>query len=264
MPLSPADVTATRAVFDATSWFGALPEPVKQAFLRRATARRVRKGDVLTVQGTPLDGVGVILEGEVEWFRQYGNGQQALMYQAGPGAWLGLGNILAGIPLVTAIASTKGRVVLITRAQFEDLVREHPRFYRDLTRVLVALLDVTLGMLAEAREFTAEARVCSHLATFAELRARDARADDGEPLALPLSQAQLAGLVGLSRQRVNTILVQLGDLGLVVSRFRKIVVPDVVRLRAHAIACMGRPESALARGDAADARRDRKRVRKVG
>ncbi len=255
MPLTPAQQASLMALFDQTSWFAALPEALRQAFFRRSSIRRIRKGDVLTIQGTPLDGLGIVLEGEVDWMRQFGDQQEALMYVAGPGSWFGLGNVLANLPLVTATARTDGRVALLTRPQFEDLVGEHPRFYRDLTGVLVGLLDATLGLLAESRALASESRVCAHLATFAELRARETGARRGEPLVLPLSQAQVARMVGLSRQRLNPILVQLGALGLVTTRFREVVVHDVDRLRDHAAACLPRPFDVATSGRRRRARR---------
>ncbi len=241
MPLNVTQQATVMALFDPASWFVSLPEPVRQAFFRRATLRRVEKGDVLTIQGTPLDGLGVVVEGEVDWVREFGDQQESLMYVAGPGSWLGLGNVLANLPVVTATARTHGRVALLTRPQFEDLVSEHPRFYRDSTGVLVGLLDATLGLLAESRALASESRACAHLATFAEMRAREASVGRGEPLVLPLSQTELARMVGVSRQRLNPVLARLGALGLLTTRFREVVVHDIDRLRAHAIACLPQP-----------------------
>jgi CRP/FNR family cyclic AMP-dependent transcriptional regulator len=238
VPLNLAQQAAVMALFDPTSWFVSLPDPVRQAFFRRATIRHIEKGDVLTIQGTPLDGLGIVVEGNVDWLREFGDRQESLMYVAGPGSWFGLGNVLANRPVVTATARTDGRVVLLTRPQFEDLVREHPRFYRDLTAVMVGLLDATLGLLAESRALASESRACAHLATFAELRAQEAGLGRGEPLVLPLSQTELARMVGVSRQRLNPVLARLGALGLLTTRFREVVVHDIDKLRAHAIACL--------------------------
>jgi len=243
MPLTDTQVAAVRGLLESGSWFKGLPGDIKDAFFRRATIRRIRKGEVIGVAQVPLDGACVILEGHVQMLRHYGDEDETLIHVAGPGSWIGVASLLGTAPLVTSVASTPGRVVLLTRAQFENLVREYPRFYRDLTAVLIAFTDAALTLLANTRELTSESRVCAQIAAMAEMWARDAPSRAGEPLSLPLSQAELARIVGISRQRLNAVLARLMGLGLLSASFRRIVIPDVGRLRAHALASMARPAS---------------------
>jgi len=124
---------------------------------------------VIGVAQVPLDGACVILEGHVQMLRALRNEDETLIHVAGPGSWIGVASLLGTAPLVTSVASTPGRVVLLTRAA----VRK-PRGASTLastatfTAVLIAFTDARPHLLANTRELTWSRGVCAQIAAMAE------------------------------------------------------------------------------------------------
>ena len=210
-------------------WFGGLPAPLQELILSRSVVRKFAKGQVISVEDSVPKGLHGILEGQVHLVREVGSGDEALLHVAEPGYWFGEFGVLTGRPtVVTALAHSAVRIVFLSKAQFDRILAEHPRYYQAFASLIFERYEGLVRVFAEFRDLAPESRLRVRLSAMARLRARD-RPEAG-PVSLVVSQAELARLVGASRQTLNVILSKLREQGVIEASFRRIRVLDVARL----------------------------------
>lgn len=213
----------------AGEWFGSLAAPLQDLILSRSTVRKFAKGQVISVEESPPDFLLAVLEGTVYVVRDVGGGEEALIHVGEPGFWYGAVYLLTGSPTVaTLLAHTPVRALILSKAQFDRILAEDPRHYPAFARLALDRYRVVVGMLAELRELAPEARLRGRLVALAKLRMQDRRHSGAVSLAV--SQADLARMVGVSRQTLNVLLGRLSKTGLIEVGFRRIRVLDAARL----------------------------------
>jgi CRP/FNR family cyclic AMP-dependent transcriptional regulator len=203
-------------------WFGGLPGELQLLILGRSRVRDYAKGQVITLEGQATTGLRAVLEGQVRMVRQAGVGDEGLVYVGEQGFWFGEYAVLMDAPevLVSVIARTKTRILFLPKAEFEGIVREEPRYFRDFARLALARLAVFLKAYVQASSLTPETRLRGQLALLTQLKIEE-RSVQG-PVDLPLSQADLAAIVGVSRQTINPMLGTLAEQGVIELGFRRI------------------------------------------
>ncbi|HVF75591.1 MAG TPA: Crp/Fnr family transcriptional regulator [Acidimicrobiales bacterium] len=191
--------------------------------------RHYRKGAVLFAEGDRADRVIVVVAGQVKVTRATDAGREVVLAVRGPGEVLGeLSAVDGGACSATAVALEPVDARIIPASAFRAYLAEQPgAAYR--------LLEVVVGRLREADRVRVEfggldtvARVASRLSELA--REYGAPVAGGTEIALALSQDELAGWVGSSREAVAKALRQLRDLGCIETGRRRIVVRDLARL----------------------------------
>lgn len=213
----------------AGEWFGGLAAPLQDLILSRSIVRKFAKGQVISVEESPPDFLLAVLEGTVYVVRDVGGGDEALIHVGEPGFWYGALYLLTGSPTVaTVLAHTPVRALVLSKAQFDRILAEDPRHYAAFARLALDRYRVLVSMLAELRELAPEARLRARLVALAKLRMQDRR--QAGPVSLTVPQADLARMVGVSRQTLNVLLGQLSKAGLIEVGFRSVRVLDVVRL----------------------------------
>jgi CRP-like cAMP-binding protein len=118
-------------------------------------------------------------------------------------------------------------------------VRDFPDFLHEHGRVAVLLMRLIVGRLRDADRKRVEygaydttGRVATRLVELAERYGEPV--DGGVRVALPLSQDELAGWTGASREAVSKALRTLRDRGLIETGRLRVVVHDLEELRRHA------------------------------
>jgi len=211
----------------------------------------------------PVHGLVAVLAGQVAMVRHVGDGEPALIHVATPGFWFGDSGVLAGAAVVSAIAQTAVRAVLVPAREVERILADEPRYYPCFFENSLVRLKMLLRYFAETARLSPEYRLRLRLADLADLR-RGEQAVPGRAVELGISQAELAQIVGLSRQRLNARLKALQKEGWIALGPRRIRVLDPNGLRASASGALALPTTRLpthvgARFDAAvvgDARTD--------
>jgi CRP/FNR family cyclic AMP-dependent transcriptional regulator len=203
-------------------WFGGLPGELQLLILGRSRVRDYAKGQVITLEGQATTGLRAVLEGQVRMVRQAGVGDEGLVYVGEQGFWFGEYAVMMDAPevLVSVIARTKTRILFLPKAEFEGIVREEPRYFRDFARLALARLAVFLKAYVQASSLTPETRLRGQLALLTQLKIEE-RSVQG-PVDLPLSQGDLAAIVGVSRQTINPMLGTLAEQGVIELGFRRI------------------------------------------
>ncbi len=202
-------------------WFGALEPALQQLIVQRSIVVRFEPGDYLIEEGSPPKGLYAVLEGRIRATRRLAAGRDAPVHVGGRGFWCGDYATLAGQPTIgSTIADTRVRALFLSAAGFERIVDEEPRYYRAFMALLLERYARVFGSVAELHGLPSEERLRRRLERIAALW-RDDLPTRG-PVDIPLSQVELAGMVGLSRQRLSTLLGRLEAQGLIEVGFRNI------------------------------------------
>jgi CRP/FNR family transcriptional regulator, cyclic AMP receptor protein len=100
-------------------------------------AQRFRPGAALFHRGSPGTGVYLVEAGEVQVILEGGKGEKQLLEVAGPGAILGLSEIMAAVKYrVTAIAGEETKAVFIPREEFLAFLHDHCDYCLQVVSVL--------------------------------------------------------------------------------------------------------------------------------
>jgi CRP/FNR family transcriptional regulator, cyclic AMP receptor protein len=199
----------------------ALSSDDRAALIERGRRRRYPRGAELFHEGDRSDFVVVLLEGRIKVVIHGEDGTESLLSVRGPGAIVGE---LAGVDdsprLATVLAVDPVTAQVLRAAEFEQFIGSHPS-------AAVALLRVVVGRLREADRRRAEFGGLDVTRRLAQLLADLVGGD----LEVRLSQEELAGMIGASRESVARALRRLRDARVVTTGRRRVTVVDAGRLR---------------------------------
>lgn len=175
--------------------------------------RRLRVGATLFAQGTPARALYGVVEGEMVMRFGSAEGAESTIELAGPMRLFGLAALAGGRPSTyEAVARQASLVLAIGQPAYELLMDRLPGFGRALMREFALRHDGTLHMLHASRLQPAAQRLSLAITQLCAAGRAPAEQPDGTRL-LKTTQAELAGLCGLSRQTVNLALRQLAQGG---------------------------------------------------
>lgn len=196
--------------------------------------RRHRAGEVLFREGDPGDAVLVVLSGRVKLHGVTETGREAVLGVREPGDLIGEMSAIDGAPRsATATAFEPVEVLAVPPSAFTAFLARTPG-------VAVVVLRTVMARLRDADrkrvEFVAQdtvGRVCARLVELGERFGRPC--DDGVEIDLTITQEELAGWTGSSREAVIKALHALRELRWVATRRRGITLLDVDALRRRAV-----------------------------
>jgi CRP-like cAMP-binding protein len=197
------------------------------------TRRRYRRLEVIFHEGDPGESLHVVVAGRVKITRESMEGEEAIVAIIGAGDTFGELVLLDGaVRSATATAIEPTETLTMTRAAFSSLVDVSDPFRWQLLGGIAHRLRRLTDQLAEVHFLDIGGRLALTLTRLAEEAAPGVPTD--VRLARPLTQSDLAAMVGGTRQRVNQILGELADEGLVAIDAGGILVRDVAALRNRA------------------------------
>jgi CRP-like cAMP-binding protein len=195
--------------------------------------RRFARGAALFHERQPSDRVAMLLAGRVKLYSTTVDGREVLFEVRGPGELLGeLGSIDGRPRSASALALEPVEALVVPAADFRSIIERSPR-------AAVHLLGVVAGRLREADrrrvEYAAFDTVGRVAARLVELAGRYGEpGPEGVLIDLTITQEELAGWTGASREAVSKALHQLRGLGWIETGRRRIRVLDLEELRRRA------------------------------
>ena len=205
----------------------AVPEVSRLTSVRRTTS--------LFSQDQPADSVYFLEDGLVKLTRTNHSGGRIILGICGPGQIIGeevLANDAASYYAEAEILSQSSLLRVPKDAMLRAMV-SNP----ELSNALVTFLLERKLALAQKVELLClhdvEYRILFYLAELSKLVKPQ---DDGEGYQLPITQLELADLIGATRETTSTTLNQLERRGLVKLSRRLLTVPSPVTLRSAAMA----------------------------
>jgi CRP-like cAMP-binding protein len=195
--------------------------------------RRFRRNEVIFHEGDLGDSLHVVVEGRVKITRESTEGDEAIVVILSPGDSFGELVLLDGAPRsATATAMEPTETMTMARSTFVELVEGGSPFRRRLLTGVAQRIRRLTDQFAEVHFLDLAGRLALQLTRLAEETA-PGQATDIE-LGTALTQSDLAAMVGGTRQRVNQIIGDFADEGLVRHEGGRIVVRDLERLRQRA------------------------------
>lgn len=178
----------------------------------RMELRSFARGETLFHQGDPSTAMFVVLEGRVVIATRSGDGREAVV------AVLEKGGLFGELAMFDdAPRSADGRaladsvIAVLPYAPVRETLQEHPELLWVMVRLLAERLRATDEALADAVFLDVPARTAKRLLELA---------GDADRFSIPLTQEELASMIGASRERVNKALALFTKLGWIESEGR--------------------------------------------
>jgi CRP-like cAMP-binding protein len=214
-------------------FLGALEPEAADALRSFGITRRYARGTALFHERQAADRIVVVVAGTVKLVSVSEDGKEVLLALRGSGDLLGELGALDGQPRsATAIALDDVEGLVVSAGDFMVFLERHPR-------VALVILKMLARRLRDADrkrlELAAQDSMSRVAARIVELSERFGEADDGAiRIELPISQEELAGWTGCSRDSVVKALQAMRGLGWIETQRRQITVLDAGALRRRA------------------------------
>ncbi len=233
-PHQPPDESTLRTALEGMPLFSDLRVEDLAALAATVRTRRYRRGEVIFRQGDPGDGLHIILSGRVKISTVSESGGEAILVTLRPAEFFGALALLDGEPRsASATAVEASETLILPRDRFRQLVDEVPGIRDHLLTQLARELRRLTSHVEELHFLDIAGRLAAQLARMGEEQGRPS--DDGElRLDGPITQGELAAMVGSTRQSVNKLLGWLIDDGLIRLERDSIVIVDLPGLQRAA------------------------------
>jgi CRP-like cAMP-binding protein len=209
-------------------------EPAELEALRAAgTRRRYPAGAMLFHEGERSDYVIAVFAGRVKISYYTADGKEVVLGVRGGGELLGEMSALDGETRSASASALEPVDAVVLRAEeFTQFLSANPRTAFLLLRMVSRRLRDADRKRIEFAAHDSIGRVARRLVELADRYGE--RTDDGVVIKLPLSQQELAGWTGSSREAVSKALQALRARGWIETRRRQIVVRDMDALADRA------------------------------
>ena len=203
----------------------------REAFLAVARPRTFARNEVLCHEGDPADSLHLVEHGHLAVHAGLASGATATFTVLSTGDYFGELALLRADHRRTATVTAlePSRTLALAATAFDALCRRSPGIERIVSALLADRIDILSRRLLETMYESVDRRVYRRLLELA----RSYRGPDGGSdgtATIPLSQTQLANLVGATRPSVNQVLQRLAELQVVGLSRSRIEVLDLAAL----------------------------------
>jgi CRP/FNR family transcriptional regulator, cyclic AMP receptor protein len=199
----------------------------REAFLALAHRRTYARNEVLCHEGDPADSLHLVQDGHLAVHAGLASGASATFTILSSGDYFGELALLRADRRRTATVTAlePSRTLAVAVSAFDALCQRNPGIERVVATLLADRIDILSRRLVETMYESLDRRVYRRLLELA----RSYGGSDGAAT-VPLSQTQLAELVGATRPSVNQVLQRLAGLGVVRLSRSRIEVVDLAAL----------------------------------
>jgi CRP/FNR family transcriptional regulator, cyclic AMP receptor protein len=184
-----------RRLLDATELFAALPEDALAELSAQAVPRELARNELLFRQGDPSSCLYVVDEGRIAIASQSGDGRETVIAVLERGGLFGELSLFDDAPrMADARALVDTTVLEVPHEPVRSILQSRPELLWVIVRLLVHRLRATDEALAELVFLDVPARTARRLLELS---------GDVDRFTLPVTQEELAAMVGASRERVN-------------------------------------------------------------
>lgn len=207
-----------RELLAQTDLFGELTPDELDSIVATATEKDLRRGDVLFVEGDASTDLYVVEDGRIAIARRSVDGRESVM------ALMERGDVIGEMSLfddkgrsAEARALEHSRVIVVDNESVRALYDARPGLLWHVVEMLVNRLRDTNAGLADSVFLDVTGRTAKRLLEMA---------GDADEFTLPVTQEELAGMVGASRERVNKAIASFVRLGWIDQRDRRYRITD--------------------------------------
>lgn len=192
-------------MLETTQLLGVLPPDTLEALRQKATTRTMSRNEVLFHQGDSAAEMFAIVSGRIAILTRSPDGRESLVAVLDDGSLFGELALFDGGPRsADARALEESSLIVLGYDAVRAAIDAQPTMLWVIVRLLARRLRDTDESLADAVFLDVPARTAKRLLDIA---------GDADEFRLPMTQEDLAGLVGASRERVNKALSLFTRLG---------------------------------------------------
>ena len=189
---------------------------------------RYPRGSILFGEGEETDFALLIHKGHVKITV---GSRERIVGIRGPGEVVGEMAAIEAEPRSASVyAMTDVEALYVSAAKWREFLDAHPSVMRGLLLLLAGRLREATRKQAEAGYLALERRVAMSLLELAEMIGES----DEDGISLVISQAELGGLVGTSRETVSQVIGQLKQWGIIRTGRQRVLIHDQEKLSAVA------------------------------
>lgn len=220
----------TSAVLAHSPLLANLPEDALNRLGAASRRRTYRRGEVIFHQGDPGDSLHFLIEGRVKVVLDAESGEEAVIAILGPGDCFGELSLIDGEPRSATVETLEAvQTISLSRESFMAFVRANPLTAERMLVALAGMVRRTDESMADLVFLDLEGRLVKKLLELADAHGRNV--DGAVEIELPITQEDLAAMIGATRASVNKLLGFYEDHGAVQRRGRRIAILDHDRLR---------------------------------
>ena len=198
--------------------FSGVQQELLEPIVQQSSVQSLQRGDMLFSEGDEANDLYIVLEGRVAIANRSFDGRESVV------ALMESGDLFGEMPLfrpdgrsADARVLENSSVVVIPYVPVKSLYQEHPEMLWKIVDMLAERLKVMDVALADSMFLDVTGRTAKRLL---ELAGAD------EEFELPVTQEELAGMIGASRERVNKSLASFIKLGWLAQKGEKYVILD--------------------------------------
>jgi CRP/FNR family cyclic AMP-dependent transcriptional regulator len=198
-------MSENRRILETSQLLGAMPPETLEALRAVSTVRTIARNEILFRRDEPASEMYGIVSGRVAILTSSPDGRESLVAVLEEGSLFGeLGLFDDGPRSADARALEETKVIVLGYEPVRAAIDAQPTLLWIIVRLLARRLRATDDSLADAVFLDVPARTAKRLLEIAGER---------DSFKLPMTQEDLAGLVGASRERVNKALSLFTRLG---------------------------------------------------
>jgi len=206
--------------------FGTLPSEAVERVAAAAQSRALRRGDVLFKEGDPGDELFVVESGRIAIANKSFDGRESVFALMEAGDVFGEMSLFDGHGRsAEARALEASKVYAVPFEPLRDLFREQPSLLWPVVELLAGRIRNMDVALADSVFLDVTGRTAKRLLELA---------GENDEFQLPITQEELAGLVGASRERVNKAISSFVRLGWLEQRDRRYKITNRIQLERRA------------------------------
>ena len=215
--------------------FRLVDTPTLETLTQSLRHRRYKRDQVVFYQGDPGDSLFIIESGAVKIVLAPPDEdeEKAIIATLGPGEFFGELALLDGAPhSATAVALEPTDALVLRREAFLQMIDTQPGLRRALLESLTAELRRLTGHVQELHFLDLPGRLAMRLVRMANEAAPGVAGE--VRMDWPYTQAELAAMIGGTRQSVNRLLADMAARDLVRFERDSVLIPSVDRLAREA------------------------------
>ncbi len=219
--------TPDKAIVRAAPIFSGLPQPTFEALLSGATAKVVSRGELLFVQGDPVNYFFVVLEGWVKIYRLTPSGGEAVVAVFTRGqSFAEAAAFVGGRFPASGEAVTEGRLLCVQSGNLLRLIRENAEIGLAMLASTSMHLHMLVQQIEQLKAHTGAQRVAEFLSSLCKDQTGTCR------LSLPYDKTLIAGRLGMQPESLSRAFARLKQIGVSIEQ-NIAVIEDISKLRRY-------------------------------
>jgi len=194
--------------------------------------KHYRKGDIIILQDSKVEGLYIIREGRIKISRISEDGKIKVLAILSSGDIMGEMSILdEELASATAEAIEDSRLVFIKREDFQSILVRYPMITLGIAQILAKRLRLADREIEELAFYSVKSRVIKTLMELADRYGE--KTNSGIRLSLKLTHQELADMVGTSRETVSRVISVLEKRQLITNERGYTVIRDINALKDY-------------------------------